>query len=153
MSDLNALSIAVEAATRKRDNARTVVQAALASQQAASAQLNQLNDYARETEARWGVRADATIQPEVMYHHYQFMDRLGHASGIQGGVVNDQAGRVQAAQTALLQAELRLSSLRKVVDKRRHDLELLQTRRDQKQTDERAAQQYASASQSSQDQE
>ena len=153
MSDLNALSIAVEAATRKRDNARTVVQAALASQQAASAQLNQLNDYARETEARWGVRADATIQPEVMYHHYQFMDRLGHASGIQGGVVSDQAGRVQAAQSALLQAELRLSSLRKVVDKRRHDLELLQTRRDQKQTDERAAQQYASASQSSQDQE
>ncbi len=153
MSNLNALSIAVEAATRKRDDARKVVQAALAAQQAARAQLHQLEDYARETEARWGVRADATIQPEVMYHHYQFMDRLGHASGIQGGVVSDQAGRVHAAQSALLQAELRLSSLRKVVEKRRHDMELLQARRDQKQTDERAALQYGSASRGSQGQE
>lgn len=150
MSNLNALSIAVEAATRKRDDARKVVQAALAAQQAARAQFHQLEDYARETEARWGVRADATIQPEVMYHHYQFMDRLGHASGIQGGVVSDQAGRVHAAQSALLQAELRLSSLRKVVEKRRHDMELLQARRDQKQTDERAALQYGSASRGSQ---
>ena len=142
MSNLNALSIAVEAATRKRDDARKVVQAALAAQQAARAQLHQLEDYARETEARWGVRADATIQPEVMYHHYQFMDRLGHAAGVQTSVVSDHAARVQAARQALLAAELRLSSLRKVMEKRRHDIQLQQMRRDQKQTDERAALQY-----------
>jgi len=53
----------------------------------------------------------------------------------------------------LLEAELRLTSLRKVVDKRRHDLELQQMRRDQKQTDERAALQYRNASQGSQGQE
>lgn len=153
MSNLNALSVAIEAATRKRDAARKVVQAALAAQQAARAQLHQLDDYARETEARWGVRADATLQPEVIYHHYQFMDRLGHASGIQTGVVSDQSARVDAAQSALLQAELRLSSLRKVIEKRRHDLALQQMRRDQKQTDERAALQYRGAGQGSQGQE
>ena len=41
-----------------------------------------------------------------------------------------------------LAAELRLSSLRKVMEKRRHDIQLQQMRRDQKQTDERAALQY-----------
>jgi flagellar FliJ protein len=68
-------------------------------------------------------------------------------------VVGDQAGRVESAQRALLEAELRLTSLRKVVDKRRHDLEQQQMRRDQKQTDERAALQYRTASQGPQGQE
>ena len=153
MSNLNALSVAIEAATRKRDEAQKLVRSAVAAEQAADAQLHQLEGYADETQARWGVKADATMQPEVMYHHYQFMDRLRHASSIQASVVSEQSGRVRAAQSALLQAELRLSSLRKVIDKRRHDLALLQMRRDQKQTDERAALQYRGAGQGSQGQE
>lgn len=153
MPNLNALSVAIEAATRKRDEARKVLQAALAAQQAADAQLHQLEDYAGETQARWGVKADATMQPEVMYHHYQFMDRLGYAAGIQSGVVREQAVRAEAARCTLLQAEIRLASLRKVIDKRRLDLESQQTRRDQKQTDERAALQYRGAAQGSRDKE
>ena len=124
MSSLNALSVAVEVASRKRDDARKVLQDTLAAEQAARAQLNQLEDYARETESRWGVKADTAMQPEVMYHHYQFMNRLGHAASIQNGVVRDHSARVQAAQRALLDAELRLASLRKVVEKRRNDLAL-----------------------------
>ena len=147
MSSLNALSVAVEVASRKRDDARKVLQDTLAAEQAARAQLNQLEDYARETESRWGMKADTTMQPEVMYHHYQFMNRLGHAASIQNGVVGDQSARVQAAQRALLDAELRLASLRKVVEKRRNDLALQQQRRDQKQTDERAALQYRNTGQ------
>ena len=149
MSVLSALVVAVEIASRKRDEARHVLQEALAVQQAAQAQLNQLQDYARETEQRWGMQADTQVQPEVMYHHYQFMDRLGHAAGVQNGVVGDHAHRVEAARRALLEAELRLASLRKVMEKRRHDLELAEMRRDQKQTDERAALQYRSAIQGS----
>ena len=147
MSSLNALVVAVEAASRKRDDARRVLQDTQAAQQAALAQLEQLEGYARETEARWGVKADTAMKPEVMYHHYQFMNRLGHAAGIQTGVVGDHAHRVEAARQALLQAELRLASLRKVVDKRRQELELAQMRREQKQTDERAALQYRNAGQ------
>jgi len=147
MSSLNALAVAVEAASRKRDEVRRALQDTQAAQQAAQAQLEQLEGYARETEARWGVKADTAMKPEVMYHHYQFMHRLGHAAGIQTGVVGDHAHRVEAARQALLQAELRLASLRKVVDKRRQELELAQMRREQKQTDERAALQYRNAGQ------
>ena len=134
MSSLNALSVAVEVASRKRDDARKVLQDTLAAEQAARAQLDQLEDYARETESRWGMKADTAMQPEVMYHHYQFMNRLGHAASIQNGVVGDQSARVQVAQRALLDAELRLASLRKVVEKRCNDFALQQQRRDQKQT-------------------
>lgn len=147
MSSLNALSVAVELASRKRDDARKVLQDTLAAEQAARAQLKQLEDYAHETESRWGMKAGTAMQPEVMYHHYQFMNRLGHAASVQNGVVGDQSARAQAAQRALLDAELRLASLRKVVEKRRDDLALQQQRRDQKQTDERAALQYRNAGQ------
>ena len=145
MSSLNALSVAVEVAERQRDEARKVLQDTLAAQQAARAQLDQLQSYARETEARWGMKADSTVKPEVMFHHYHFMGRLDHAAGIQTGVVGDQAQRVEAARRTLLDAELRLASLRKVVEKRRRDQELADMRRDQKQTDERAALRYSNA--------
>ena len=139
MSTLNALTVAVEVASRKRDEARRLLQDAQGAQQAAQDQLNQLQGYARETEGRWGMRADAAVQPEVMFHHYQFMDRLGHAVGLQTGVVSDHASRVQDATRTLLEAELRLASLRKVLERRRAEQARLQQRRDQKQTDERAA--------------
>ena len=148
MSSLNALSVAVEVASRKRDDARKVLQDTLAAEQAARAQLDQLEDYARETESRWGMKADTAMQPEVMYHHYQFMDRLQHAMDLQTTVVASHEGRITAAQQALLATELRLASLKKLADKRRKEIELLQTRREQKQTDERAALQYRAASSS-----
>ena len=145
MSTLNALTVAVEVASRKRDEARRLLQDAQGAQQAAQDQLNQLQGYARETEGRWGMRADAAVQPEVMFHHYQFMDRLGHAVGLQTGVVDDHASRVQDATRTLLEAELRLASLRKVVEKRQQDHERQQMRREQKQTDERASIQVRNA--------
>ena len=60
-------------------------------------------------------------------------------------MVGDHAARVEKARRALLDAELRLASLRKVMEKRKADLDLVQMRGDQKQTDERAALQYRSA--------
>ena len=64
MSALTALVVAVEVASRKRDDARKVLQDALAAQQAARSQLDQLEDYARETQSRWGMQADTTMKPD-----------------------------------------------------------------------------------------
>ena len=52
--------------------------------------------------------------------------------------------RIEAASRQVLAAELRLASLRKVLAARRKEIELQQARRDQKQTDERAAIKYHS---------
>lgn len=62
LSNLNALLVAVDVAVRKRDEARRLLQDAQGSQQAAQDQLDQLQGYARETEGRWGLRADAAVQ-------------------------------------------------------------------------------------------
>lgn len=146
MSALSALSVAVDLAERKRDEARRLLQDALRAQQAARNQMEQLQGYAQETQNRWGVRANAHVQPEVMYHHYQFMDRLQHAMDLQATVVTGHDERITTARQALLATELRLASLKKLADKRRKEFELLQARREQKQTDERAALQYRATS-------
>ncbi|NMM78336.1 flagellar export protein FliJ [Acidovorax sp. SRB_24] len=145
MSSLNALTVAVELATRQRDDALRALQGAQGAHQAALDQMAQLQGYADETQNRWGLRANAQVVPEVMYHHYQFMDRLGHAMGLQTTVVGDHEVRTRTAHQALLAAELRLASLKKLTEKRRAEWEQLQARRDQKQTDERAALQRRSA--------
>lgn len=145
MTKPNALSVAVEMATRQRDEARRVLQHAQGAQRAAQDQLQVLQGYAQETENRWGMRAQATVAPEVMFHHYHFMGRLGHAAGLQSGVVDDHAQRVALAQQQLRDAEVRLASLRKLLEKRQMEALQAQARRDQKMTDERAALRHRSS--------
>ncbi|MCT9812628.1 flagellar export protein FliJ [Acidovorax sp. Be4] len=142
MSSLNALMVAIEAAMRKRDEARQALQVRVRARQAAQEQMDQLQDYAEQMQQRWGAHENQAVQPEVMYHQYQFMERLSHAAGLQTKVIQDQSIRLEAAQKALMACELRLTSLEKVVAARRRDIALAQTRREQKQTDERAALQF-----------
>ena len=142
MSSLNALNVAIEAAERKRDAARTAMQERQRAQQAAQAQMDQLQGYVLEMQARWGAQEGLAVQPEVMLHQYQFMDRLQHAIGLQTKVVGDQNIRLETARQALLAAELRVTSLQKVVQTRKRDMALAQMRREQKETDERAALQF-----------
>lgn len=138
MSSLNALNVAIEAAERKRDAARTTMQERQRAQQAAQAQIDQLQGYVLEMQARWGAQEGLAVQPEVMHHQYQFMERLQHAIGLQTRVVADQDIRLETARQALLAAELRVTSLQKVVQARSRDVALAQMRREQKDTDERA---------------
>lgn len=142
MSSLNALMIAIEMAVRKRDDARQALRERQHAFDAAKSQMEQLENYAAEMQQRWGATEGASLKPEVMVHHRQFMERLEHAINLQTRVIADQSIRLEAAQKALMAAELRLTSLNKVVETRRRDIELAQMRREQKQTDERAALQF-----------
>ena len=142
MSSLNALMIAIEMATRKRDEARQALRERQHAFDAAKSQMDQLESYTLEMQQRWGATEGAAMKPEVMFHHRQFMERLQHAIYLQTKVVADQSIRLETAQKALMATELRLSSLNKVVEARRRDIALAQMRRDQKQTDERAALQF-----------
>lgn len=142
MSSLNALMLAIDAASRKRDEARQTVQDRQRAQQAGQAQMDQLQTYAQEMQRRWGAHENQAVQPEVMFHQHQFMERLQHALSLQTRVMSDLAIRLETAQKGLMACELRVSSLRKVVEVRRRDIALAQMRREQKETDDRAAIQF-----------
>ena len=76
MSSLNALMIAIEMAVRKRDDARQALRERQHAFDAAKSQMEQLENYAAEMQQRWGATEGASLKPEVMVHHRQFMERL-----------------------------------------------------------------------------
>lgn len=139
MSALKSLSLAIDLATRRRDQALHVLTQARQAQGMAQAQLEQLQGYAEETASKWAVGAKPVTTPELLAHHYQFMARLQHAAGLQQGVIEDMKRRVEAAQKGLLEAEFRLAGLRQVLQKKQSELALKQTRREQRDMDEMAA--------------
>lgn len=139
MSGLKSVLLAIDLASRQRDQAG---QGWVQAQQAhlfAQDQMAQLETYAAETGARWTSAAQVSTTPELMRHHYQFMDRLQHAIGLQSGVLETTSGKVELAQRVLLEAEFRLITLKQVLKKKQADLAVLQNRREQRQMDEFAA--------------
>lgn len=139
MSILNSLSLAIDLATRKRDQAMVVLQHLQRTHEANQNQMEQLEGYAGETELRWAVSSGAGSTPELMGHHYQFMARLHQAITLQRDVLTGSAQKVETARRLTVDSELRLASLRLALKKKQADFARLQGRREQSQMDEFAA--------------
>jgi flagellar FliJ protein len=144
MSELKSISLAIELATRRRDEfakALARVRRVLGSSQD---QMAQLQGYAGDTDARWmGSSTTIVLSAELIRHHYQFMDRLQQAIVMQAGVLTNGGRQVEQAEKALVQAEFRLAGLNQVLKTRQAAAQLVQKRREQRMTDEFAGQQHA----------
>lgn len=154
MSAVKSFMLAIDLATRKRDAAAQVLTGVQSACLFAQDQMSQLEVYAAETASRWTVAAQSGTTPELLRHHYQFLDRLQQAIAMQQGVLAKENLKLEHARRVVLDAEFRLLSLQQVLKKKQADLALVQTRREQKQTDEFAALQTrrTTAGQSSGDQ-
>ena len=141
MSKFRSLLLAVDLAIAKRDQALAVLQTHRRNHAFAQSQMDQLQQYANETEQRWTVGAQKSTTPELLHHHYQFMARLQQAVVLQQGALATSASKVEAAEQHLLQAEFRIASLKLVLAKRQGELATLQQRQEQKQMDEFASMQ------------
>lgn len=142
MPALKSITLAIEHATLRRDE---LVKAAAAVERAlthARDQIVQLQGYAQDTDNRWIGSTSRTISPELMRHHYQFVDRLQQAITMQSGVIANTVRQLEQANLVLLQAEVRLMGLKQVLKSRQAVLALNQRRREQRQTDEFAAMQH-----------
>ena len=113
--------------------------AMLRAQAFAQEQMNQLQQYAKETDQRWAQSAQKSTTPELLHHQYQFMERLNQAIALQGGAVANASRRADLAKQDVVQAELRLASLKQVLSHRQSVLAKELQRRDQKQMDEFAS--------------
>lgn len=140
MSALKSVMLAIELATQKRDLASKQLGQVQRSWQFAQSQLEQLESYAMDSEAKWTVTAQVSATPELMRHHYQFMERLRHAIGLQGGVIGDIQLQVEMARKQLLETEFRLAGLKQVLSRKQAALQVVQNRREQRQMDEFATQ-------------
>jgi len=141
MYKFNSLQLAIDLAMLKRDHAMTELMKHRQTCAFAQDQMDQLQQYATETEMRWTQGAQRSTTPELLHHHYQFMGRLQHAVDLQHGVLTGYLGTLKSAEHVLLQAEFRLSALKKLLVNKLDEVALQHLRRDQKQMDEFAAMQ------------
>lgn len=139
MPKFRALELAIEQATRQRDDqARRHAQAQRALEYG-QGQLTQLQNYSNDTDMRWIGGQSVKLSAELIKHHYQFMDRLQNAVSMQQGVIANLERQRTAAHQMLLQAEYRLAGFKQVIQSRRAALDVVQQRREQRATDEFAA--------------
>lgn len=142
MPQLRALALAIDQATRQRDDAVAALLHAQGVCQGAQDQMGQLESYALETESRWALGARGTANPEIVQHYDHFMDRLQQAVSMQQGVVAGHLQAIAAARQRVMEAEIRAAGLKRLLDKRRAELARVQNTREQKQLDELSALQF-----------
>jgi flagellar FliJ protein len=143
MPQFKALELAIAQATRQRDEqARRHAQAQRALDYG-QGQLDQLQNYSNDTDARWIDGQAVDLSVELIRHHYQFMDRLQNAVSMQHGVITNLERQRAAAHQMLLLAEYRLAGFKQVLKSRRAARDVLLQRREQRATDEFAAQRHA----------
>jgi len=143
MSQLKSILLAIELATRRRDEAAKALASAKRTQGYSLGQMEQLQGYAKETDDRFIGSTTVVLSAELIRHHYQFVERLQQAIALQTGVIESSRRQVELAEKTLLDAEFRLAGLNHVLKTRQVALQLIEKRREQRATDEFASMQHA----------
>lgn len=138
-ASLTPLTVLLGQAERERDEALAAVQKAAALERAAQAQAEQLVAYRLDYEVRYRERFSRQSAIDVFQSYQNFMARLTLAVEQQQQQVEAAARRVVAAREVVREQELRVASVKKLLERRLIEIRHASERRDQKQTDEFAS--------------
>ena len=136
MNPLQPLMALLAQTERERDDAWAEAQRALQAQQGAAAQADQLLTYRREYEQRWNTQFRTGGRIELVHCYRGFMDRLTQAVEQQQQIAAHAATQAERARATLAEQEMRVASVRKLIERRSQELRLSADRIEQKQTDE-----------------
>lgn len=139
MNDLQPLLTLLAQAEGERDEAQAHSQRQDAAQHAAQAQADQLLDYRRDYEQRWGAHFSRQSKIELLHCYQGFIQRLSQAIEQQAHAARRAADQAALALATLREAELRVASVRKLIERRVGEQQRSEEKREQKQTDEFAA--------------
>jgi flagellar FliJ protein len=134
-----ALNILLERAEAERDDALAKLQELQRQAEAAQAQAAQLGQYRSDYQQRWTQQFARQTTIDIVGHYQNFGQRLDQAIAQQGAVSQFAQQRVERAREALRDLELRVASVRKLIERRQGELRRSAQRREQKATDEQAA--------------
>lgn len=142
MSNHNALQLAIEVAQRQRDLAQRHLHDRRQEVRAAQDQLQQLQAYEQQSQYRLVHQGAAWQSMEMARHHYQFMERLAHAIGLQTQAVARAIRMEDDMHKRLIQAQTRVKALQLVLDQRLQQVTSEKNRREQRAMDEMALHAY-----------
>lgn len=136
---LRPLFILLEQVERERDRAMGAEQRARMARDQAQAQAQDLENYQHEYFQRWGAQPQQSASIEILRVYQDFMGQLQRAIEHQKRQVEVTHKAWQAAMAHLQQQEMRVASIKKLIERRRTEARLQAERLDQKITDEQAA--------------
>jgi flagellar FliJ protein len=135
---IQTLNKVVELAHKRRDEALARLAQLQREMAQAEDQMQQLQTYADEAQARWSQRSSTGVDANVLHHHRQFMQKIDHAMDFQRGVLGQRQTQLDQGQQQVHVAERDLAGLRKYTDGKVQALLQRAQREEQKQTDEMA---------------
>jgi flagellar FliJ protein len=139
MADTQPLDTLLEQATGARDSALDQHRRALSAAEAARRQGEQLAGYRQDYVRRFGLQSGRAGSVELLQCYQGFMARLDDAVAQQEQIAVQAARRAEDAHAALLAAELRVASVRKLIERRAAEELQRRERADQKAGDEFAS--------------
>jgi flagellar FliJ protein len=128
----------LEHVERQRDAVAAQAQRAARAVEAAQQQSRQLNDYRGQYEQRWHAQFRQQGTAEILDCYQGFTARLGQAIGQQEQVVVNARAQSARMDGLLRQHEIKLASIRKLIERRVAEVQIATNKREQKQTDEAA---------------
>jgi flagellar protein FliJ len=123
---------------RERDQARVALLQAENTSNRALAQHDQLLSYQADTRARAPGRSGQAASVVMLQLHQGFSERLDQALLQQQGVLERSQADLLTRRERLLQAELKVAAVQKLLQRRAAEQDQIERRRDQRQTDESA---------------
>lgn len=139
LPSLQALQTVLEHAAVERDRAVSELFSALENGRRLRSQADQLLIYRDDYQQRWTTQFRHHAAIEVVTSYQQFVERLEQALE-QLRLQVERAGHEETrARDQLTAREIRVASVRKLIERRMVEHAQRQTRRDQRQTDENAA--------------
>ena len=139
MSILQPLMTLLGQVERERDDLALTCQRAAQAHQTAAHQAEQLLTYRREYEKRWAHQFRTDGRMELVNCYRGFMERLTQAVEQQRAATVQAQAELDHARVALRESELRVASVRKLIERRVAEADVATQRREQKASDEFAS--------------
>ena len=135
-----ALATVLERAEAERDLARTALQRAEESARRAQSQADQLRQYRGEYQQRWTTQFSRQGAAEIVHCYQNFMGRLEDAVTQQHQQATAAHSHLDTLRSRLVAAELRVASVKKLIERRAAEARRVLAQREQRHTDETAQQ-------------
>ena len=138
MKRLALLRLLLEREQKRRDEQMAAVRTAAANAEAQQQQADGLSTYRSEYCQKWSAQFRQAAQMEILRSYHGFLARLDQAITQQTSVVEHAHRMVAAQRQRLVEREIRVATVERLIKRRETMLAKVAERRDQKNLDELA---------------
>ena len=138
MKRLALLRTLLEREQKRRDEQMAAVRNAAANAEAQQQQADGLTGYRTEYCQKWSAQFQQAAQMEILRSYHGFLSRLDQAITQQKSVVEHAHRMVAAQRQRLVEREIRVATVERLIKRREAMLAKIADRRDQKNLDELA---------------